>query len=480
MPQIKRTLLVNDSNGQANTLRLNLTTVVNRADMSRETVNGVEHIRITSYTLPENIVMNGILYPTEERDKSFMTLDRTPAPVEHPVNEHGQYISAVDPIAINNFYAGAYNENPRIDGNRIAVDKVINVQEAMKSDRGKRMLDRIEQVMKGNNSEPVHTSVGVFVDLQHLDASETNDAGQEYTAIATNMFFDHDAILLDNVGAAQPSQGVGLGVNKKGDQVDLQVFHLEPESTDEGDKEAEDKRLVNNDLSFWEITSEISKQLRGDQVEAYVCEVYDDYFIYEEYESGNLYRRDYTVDNDQVQIGRESINVERVVTYKPVGGNPVTTTTDEGEAMKEKMLAFFKANNIEVPEGISDDEMLDLYANSKASLQANQSDDTGDKPSDIEKAVAAALEPVVNKIAAVESKLTANAEAELTGLRDLVNNSAKAKELGLTEEDVKALPEASLRKIAASCKQAHGVPFGQPAVNSGLDNTVTNVADLPE
>ena len=64
---------------------------VSKKNIRRENIDGVEHIIITSYTLPGDIVMNGGLYPREERDKSFMTLNRTLAPIEHPQDENGNY-----------------------------------------------------------------------------------------------------------------------------------------------------------------------------------------------------------------------------------------------------------------------------------------------------------------------------------------------------------------------------------------------------
>ncbi|MCK5613709.1 hypothetical protein KAR91_68225, partial [Candidatus Pacearchaeota archaeon] len=119
------------------------TTIVNASNIRRESRDGVEHIIITSFTLPPDIVMNRGLYPAEEVAKSFKTLERTLAPIEHP-EVNGQFMSASDPFAINNFYGGAWNENvEKIEDGRIKVDKVINVQEALKSEKGKRLLDRV-------------------------------------------------------------------------------------------------------------------------------------------------------------------------------------------------------------------------------------------------------------------------------------------------------------------------------------------------
>lgn len=201
-------------------------TNVNRDAVRRESINGVEHIVVSSATLPDNIVMNGGLYPADEIEKSFMTLDMTLAPIEHPTDVQGNFISAADPHAIHNFHAGAYNTNIRRENGRVFVDKYINVQEALKTERGKRLLDRIDELENNSNPRPIHTSVGVFLFPEELEEVQTNDDGQEFGWIAREMVFDHDAILLDSVGAAQPHQGVGVAVNNQGDEYEVQTFEL--------------------------------------------------------------------------------------------------------------------------------------------------------------------------------------------------------------------------------------------------------------
>ena len=103
------------------------TTPVARDAVRRETIDGVEHVIITSKTLPDNIVMNGGLYPGEEIEKGFQTLERTLAPVEHPTDAKGNFISATDPAAIHNFYAGAFNTNVTRKDGRVSIDKTISV-----------------------------------------------------------------------------------------------------------------------------------------------------------------------------------------------------------------------------------------------------------------------------------------------------------------------------------------------------------------
>lgn len=190
--------------------------IVNRKNISRQTIDGIEHIIVSSYTLPDDVVMNDVLYPAAEIAKGYQTLERTLAPVEHPTNSAGEYISATDPEAINNFYAGAYNINVSRENGRVHIEKHVNVVEAKKTDRGKRLLDRIEELETNENPRPIHTSVGVFLTLETLKSPRKNSAGDQYTMIGKDFLFDHDAILLDSVGAATPAQGVGMAVNAEG------------------------------------------------------------------------------------------------------------------------------------------------------------------------------------------------------------------------------------------------------------------------
>lgn len=192
-------------------IRVNLRTQVNKASIRREKRNGRDVIIVPSATLPDNVVMNGGLYPAEEIAKSYQSLNRTPAPLGHPV-VNGKYVPAMDVEAINGFYVGAFNENVRRENGRVFLDKVIDVEVASGTERGRRLLDAI------NNGDPIHTSTGLLLEPEPVQ-------NKDYKWIARNMKFDHDAILLDEPGAATPAQGVGMMVN--GEAVEVQDIDLD-------------------------------------------------------------------------------------------------------------------------------------------------------------------------------------------------------------------------------------------------------------
>jgi hypothetical protein len=180
-------------------IRVNVKALVNNAEIRHETRNGRKVVVVPSATLPDDIVMNRILYPSAEIEKSYQGLERTLAPFGHP-KVNGRHVSAKEPEALNANHIGAHNENVRrIDG-RVYMDKVIDIETATQSENGRLVLSAIEKNL------PVHTSTGIFMQL-------VPNEDQSLRGSASNMVFDHDAILIGEDGAAGPDKGVGMMVN---------------------------------------------------------------------------------------------------------------------------------------------------------------------------------------------------------------------------------------------------------------------------
>lgn len=196
----------------AKTVRVNIRSVANAAAVRKEKRNGRDVVIVPSATLPDDIVMNDILYPASEIAKSFKSLDRTPAPLGHPTI-NGKFVSARDPEGINIGWIGAWNENIRQEKGRVLLDKVIDVERANQSEGGRAVLAAIEA------GGPIHTSTGL---LCMLDAA---NGDVDYKHTARDIVFDHDAILLDEEGAATPEQGVGMLVNAKGETEEIEVIN---------------------------------------------------------------------------------------------------------------------------------------------------------------------------------------------------------------------------------------------------------------
>lgn len=203
----KAVLKVNRSD--AGHVQVNVTTQVNAKQIRKITHNGREHWVLPSYTLPANVIMNGGLYPASEIDAHYEGLEGTLAPLGHPMVD-GKFVSAFSPEGINVGHVGAFNRNVKRSGNRIYLEKWIDVEFAKNTEGGRELLERVEALERGDDVPPIHTSVAVF--LEQLEANEEQKgAGAEWVAKIHGM--DHDAILLHEVGAATPEQGVGLMVN---------------------------------------------------------------------------------------------------------------------------------------------------------------------------------------------------------------------------------------------------------------------------
>ncbi|WP_322886371.1 hypothetical protein U8C40_09635 [Sinorhizobium medicae] len=203
-------------------VRVNVRSVANTKAVRKEKRNGRDVVIVPSATLPDNIIMNGIMYPADEIEKSYVSLNRTPAPLGHPTI-NGKFVSARDPEGINLGYIGAWNENVRRENGRVFLDKVIDVEVANRSPGGKEVLAAIEK------GEPVHTSTGLIANLEAVSNAS------DHKHIARNIQFDHDAILLNESGAATPEQGVGMLVNANGEQEEIEVINSS--LTEEADRE---------------------------------------------------------------------------------------------------------------------------------------------------------------------------------------------------------------------------------------------------
>lgn len=199
------------------TKHAHIVTRVNASQIKKETINGEEHYRIPSATLPDDCVMNGGLYSAAEIEASYKGLEGTPAPLGHP-KVGNQFVPARSPHAINKHWIGAWNENVRREGGRVLLDKVVNIRVANQTAEGRDLIRAIEK------QQPIHTSTGLELEIK---VANGESKGKRYTWSAHNMQFDHDAILLGEPGAATPDEGVGMFVNAAGDEAEVLQANVE-------------------------------------------------------------------------------------------------------------------------------------------------------------------------------------------------------------------------------------------------------------
>lgn len=205
---LPRVLICNKALEAGSQVCVNIRSVANTKAIRREKRNGRDVIIVPSATLPDDVVMNSILYPADEIERSYAGLERTPAPLGHPT-VNGKFVSARDPEGINIGWIGAWNENLRRENGRVFLDKVIDVERAGQSEGGRAVLAAID---KGG---PIHTSTGLLCNL------EAANGDVQHKFIARNIEFDHDAVLIDEEGAATPDMGVGMMVNSAGKEIQV-------------------------------------------------------------------------------------------------------------------------------------------------------------------------------------------------------------------------------------------------------------------
>ena len=189
-------------------------------------IEGVSFTVIPSKTLPKDVVMNSIMYPSEEVEAAISTLDMSPVTIGHPV-VNGKFAPASDPISQAAYgILGAHNRvKGKTDDGRWVVEKLIPTEQLQNTERGKKLAEAIK------HKRPIHTSTGVY--LTKEPEIGVNAMGQGYTSRAKIDRFDHDAILLNEVGAATPEQGVGIFVNAKGESEETEVMYVNLSSGDD-------------------------------------------------------------------------------------------------------------------------------------------------------------------------------------------------------------------------------------------------------
>ncbi|EPV8684096.1 DUF2213 domain-containing protein [Enterobacter hormaechei] len=444
---------------------------INASNISTTTINGQEHYVIRgAVPIVDDIVMNGGLYPAEEINNSYQTMERKLMPIGHPM-VNGKYVSANDPQALNDYYAGAWAQNVSKAGGETVHDVYVNKSVAESKPDGQRLISRLDQMIAGTNIEPIHLSTGLLLNKEQK-AGESK--GKKYTWIARNMQFDHIAILLDEPGAGTPEEGVGMFVNADGQEGEVENASLIDEANSMKDGWWNKvKFFISNasEMSFDDIYQALRMAIKQDDKKwRYVVSVWPDHFVYEEDGENakpKLFDQKYLISDKVVTLVGDPVEVVRKPTEYEV------KTNGETNPMKEKMIAALNAAGVKT-EGLTDDQVWDAYN------QQMQKNDGGGDPGQaqinsdvITAAVNAALTPLNEKLSKLETQLQANAESELKTKRDAV----KAKFSFMTEAAVNSLSGDALNDLYSQCQTSTGL---NPAFQrNGAQSEILNM-EAPE
>ncbi|CDG19993.1 conserved protein of unknown function [Xenorhabdus poinarii G6] len=448
---------------------------LNSSNISAETIDGDVHIVIRGVVpVVDDVVMNGGLYPAGEINKSYKSIEGKQMPLGHPSID-GQYVSADVPRAVNQFHVGAWAENVRKDGDRVVMDMKINRRYAESTEKGKALLQRLDDMMTNNNAEPIHVSTGL---LLQREQNSGKSKGKKYSWVARNMQFDHVAILPpDEPGAATPDDGVGIFVNSDGEKLEVETVNLSDASncTKEGVIDKAKFFFTNaSNFSFDDIYSALRDKLRAtypDDDYPYAESVWPDKFIY--YHAGKTYRQKYLMNDDgTAELVGEPVEVVR----KPTEYEEIKTNK-EHDPMKDMIVNALKVAGKET-EGKSDTELFAAYNALKEEEKKNQEDQNKGKKEEEEKAKQSAsnsaeapawFKAFADKLTAIESGLTANADKEKADKRAAV----KAK-FWLDDTAVNALDGAALDGFYAQCHTSTGLN------SSFTNNNSESFTSMPE
>lgn len=441
---------------------------INASNISMTTINGQEHYVIRgAVPIVDDIVMNGGLYPAEEINNSYQTMEGKLMPLPHPMVD-GKYVSANDPRAINSYHVGAWAQNVSKSGDQVVMDVYINKAVAETKPDGKRLINRLDEMIAGTNTDPIHLSTGL---LTNKEKKSGESKGKKHSWIARNMQFDHIAILLDEPGAGTPEEGVGMFVNADGQEGEVETASLVDAANSLKDgllNKAKFFLTHNSDASFDEIYQMLREAIRapsGSDVYRYVVTVWPDKFIFEE--GKKLFQQKYLIDDSTVTLVGEPVEVVRKPTEYEV------KTNGETNPMKEKMIAALNAAGVKT-EGLTDDQVWDAYNQQMQKKEGGGDPGQAQINSDaITAAVNLALKPLTDEISTLKSQLQANAESELKAKRDAV----KAKFSFMTEAAINSLSGDALNDLYSQCQTSTGL---NPAFQgNGAQSEILNM-EAPE
>lgn len=401
---------------EANSIRVNLRATVNAANIRREQRNGRDHLVIPSYTLPADVVMNGGLYPGGEIDRAYAGLEGTLAPLGHPQVD-GEYVSARTPEAINAYHVGAFNRNVEKRGHRVYLEKWVDVETAGQTEQGRRLLAAVAA------GDPIHTSTGVFL---RREAAK----GDGYDWVARDMQFDHDAILLDEPGAAGPEQGVGMMVNT------VLVPNL-------------GERVLSAD-SYGSRMATISAAVRKrfGRPDSWVCiDDFDDRRVIYSTPEGSYYI-DYLILDGVARLEGEPLPVQAETSYYAKNSGLVNKFW---QWMRNTLLS----EPVTPPEP---SEELDMKPEEIQALLDQQAEKMTQA---VNAAVATATEPLTKRLGEIESTLAANADAALAEKR-----KAAAEHLGVEVDTLAGMTANQLDAVLAKSAPAAPLLRGMPQVNA--------------
>lgn len=459
--------------------------------ITKRTIFGAEHIVIEGAgSIIGDSVMNGIYYPMEQVKK--LASDSTSiihAPVSHPMDEAGNFISAGSPQGVHQGYIGAISYNYRMDGDRLVRDIAIDIEKASQSANGREVLRRIE------NGEDTDTSTGLLMYVEEVSGYGRD--GEPYAYVAGEMVLDHDAILLEERGAATSLQGVGMFANSEGDDEELEFCSVTVNASmpsmnmpvANGDHEWSEADAITRIREYTNSADKPSHNYRRFfvQFDRDNADSFDAYKMpFADIIDGVPHAVQAALENAKSKIQTEIADEEKEtamaivnayldkIKKKSVGnsesgiiaslkeklnsliefasslgynGNRTddksTSNNQEDNAMREMIINALKAAGVNT-DGMTDEQLLEAHSKLTANAAGGQGQEgAADNAKAIADAVANALKPLQDEVSSLKGIVNAKNDSELEAL------SAKVESLkiGINKEQAKALGLEAVKGI---------------------------------
>lgn len=405
--------------------QVNIVSRVNSAQVRKEALNGREHYVIPSYTLPSDVVMNRVLYTEAQIRANYHKLEGKLAPSGHPTID-GKFVSASDPEGLKLGWIGAHNRNVKMVGHRVYLEKWLDIQTAQRTEDGKRLAAWCESAIKGEQVEPIHTSVAVW--QREIPATPEQRAQGGYDFIADISDFDHDAILLDVSGAATPEQGVGM------------MVHADQAVSISVSKPIVDAATITYRQRAGILDSAAQAQLKkGSEHYVWVSDFTDEVIIVEDSKESGELAYPYTIEKGSATIHIDKVQkVAKRSFWEPVTNALKSLFTRQPETGKQSK------------------ESVDMTPEEKAALAKEVGTIAANAAKE---AVTAAMGDLTEKVNALSANQTA--------LADSLTANSKAEEKSMREAVAKEMGDLIANSLQGEALQDAFKRIGKPAAIAG-------------
>jgi hypothetical protein len=383
--------------------RINVLTTVNadKIKIARSEIEGEKYVAIKNVLwMADNSVLNGGLYSAAENEKGYASMDGRVMPFGHPM-VNGQYVaisnldSANVAVALGKHYGGVHAQNVRKERSSYFADVMINERVASSHDDGKLLLEwaaNAESYNSGKGEKPgnIHMSTGLMTNRIQANG-EVN--GEKYTWSANDQQYDHLAILFHERGAGGDS--VSIAVNCES-VINSELIINDDEALKDsyGDK-----------LSL--LSAAVSERFGSPDAYAYVEDFDDEGLVFTTPQG--QYRISYHMEDGNPILTGDQKEVTRKTEY---------IVKNSGWLERLKHMLQFNSKITEQPVQVnSSKEPQDMNPEEvKAALDALKLE----MNSAFTESLASLKADHAKEIGAINTKLTANADAEMADKRAVV------------------------------------------------------------